>query len=855
MSANPKKHSAVRLGKVAGLGVLSTLLLLLPTARWAFVQEHRPPLAAGGAREAAPRTRGGSPAARFGEEESSEFPSQEQEFYDQRAYPRRFIPPHARDSAIRQLKEMERKERAQRMTSIASRAMNGNDDGVWRFIGPMPIHKPSGVVLNGCISTPLTVSGQVNAVAVDPTDANVVYIGANEGGVWKTTDGGSHWLPLFDEQDLLAIGSIALDPQDPRTVYVGTGQASGNFAFSGSYGNGVYKSRDGGASWKHLAGDIFGSPNSSSSHVDGFRIEALAVHPTAGNVLLAAASSSVVDQLPGSGVYRSTDGGNSWVLVLPGPPSHKVFFSPTDGNVAYALLNSRFFGTPDSPLNGVYKSSDAGKTWARLTITPGPGTDFRTMGTLAIAQDNPAILYTTVRQIRRDENGFFIVIIEDGLFKTDDGGQHWSQVTKPFLCCGGGILSCSDTDFNMAVDPVSSSIIFAGEESHMARSMDGGVTWSYDVDGGTIHPDHRALVFSSDGKKLYDGNDGGVSSTTDITSQTVTWSELNDTLGITQFYAGMSIDPNNLNLTYGGTQDNGTLKYTGTLRWELVLGGDGGYTGIDPNGPTSIYATVATPFSYGFDFEAHFAYRSDNGGASFHELNTHALSDAEPPAVFPPLIIDPINSERLYLGLRSIWQSTDRGDTWIAISPPLVDERTFLFVIAVAPSDSNTIYTGVTGDLGLQVTRDAVVGGLASWTDIRSPALPPRIVTAIGVDPIDPATAYVTFTGFSFGADMKGHVFKTTDAGANWCDISNNLPNIPVSAIAIDPEHHDSLYIGTDIGVFRTSNGGQKWHTMVQGLPRVTVVDLKFHRATRTLRAATHGRGMWDIAAPLTPNE
>jgi photosystem II stability/assembly factor-like uncharacterized protein len=750
---------------------------------------------------------------------------------------------------------MERKEKAERMTSIASHAMNGNDDGVWKFIGPMPIHKPSGVVLNGCISAPLTVSGQVNAVAVDPTDANVVYIGANEGGVWKTTDGGSHWLPLFDKQDLLAIGSIALDPQDPRTVYVGTGQASGNFAFSGSYGNGVYKSRNGGASWKHLAGDIFGSPNSSSSHVDGFRIEALAVHPTAGNVLLAAASSSVVDQLPGSGVYRSTDGGNSWVLVLPGPPSHKVFFSPTDGNVAYALLNSRFFGTPDSPLNGVYKSSDAGKTWARLTITPGPDTDFRTMGTLAIAQDNPAILYTTVRQIRRDENGFFIVIIEDGLFKTDDGGQHWSQVTKPFLCCGGGILSCSDTDFNMAVDPVSSSIIFAGEESHIARSMDGGLTWSYDVDGGTIHPDHRALVFSSDGKKLYDGNDGGVSSTTDITSQTVTWSELNDTLGITQFYAGMSIDPNNLNLTYGGTQDNGTLKYTGSLRWELVLGGDGGYTGIDPNGPTSIYATVATPFSYGFDFEAHFAYRSDNGGASFHELNTHALSDAEPPAVFPPLIIDPINSERLYLGLRSIWQSTDRGDTWIAISPPLVDERTFLFVIAVAPSNSNTIYTGVTGDLGLQVTRDALVGGLASWTDIRSHALPPRIVTAIGVDPIDPATAYVTFTGFSFGADMKGHVFKTTDAGANWCDISNNLPNIPVSAIAIDPDHHDSLYIGTDIGVFRTSNGGQKWHTMVQGLPRVTVVDLKFHRATRTLRAATHGRGMWDIAAPLTPNE
>jgi photosystem II stability/assembly factor-like uncharacterized protein len=113
----------------------------------------------------------------------------------------------------------------------------------------------------------------------------------------------------------------------------------------------------------------------------------------------------------------------------------------------------------------------------------------------------------------------------------------------------------------------------------------------------------------------------------------------------------------------------------------------------------------------------------------------------------------------------------------------------------------------------------------------------------------------VTFTGFSFGADTKGHVFKTTDAGVTWADISNNLPNIPVSAIAIDPDHHDSLYVGTDIGVFRTSNGGQKWHTMVEGLPRVTVVDLKFHHATRTLRAATHGRGVWDIVAPLTPNE
>jgi len=212
--------------------------------------------------------------------------------------------------------------------------------------------------------------------------------------------------------------------------------------------------------------------------------------------------------------------------------------------------------------------------------------------------------------------------------------------------------------------------------------------------------------------------------------------------------------------------------------------------------------------------------------------------------------MDPSDSRRLYTAGYKVWRSNDRGDNWSIISPPLSSGFP-MWSMAVAPGDPNTLYTGATGNGVLYRTSNALAAGGASWTDITSPALPDRLINAIAVDPLNSDIAYLGVSGFSFGADTQGHVFKTTDGGTTWADISANLPNTPVNAVLIDPSLLDTIYVGTDVGVFRTKNGGRSWQTLVQGLPRVTVTDLALNRDTRTLRASTFGRGMWDLQLPF----
>jgi photosystem II stability/assembly factor-like uncharacterized protein len=730
-------------------------------------------------------------------------------FYGQRAYPRRHVPSRARLKALKQLDEKTAAERVLRLKSGARPLPS------WTSIGPEPVDTPY---------TDPVVSGRVTALAINPSNNNAVYLAGAQGGVWQTTNGGTTWIPLTDTQASLAVGSIVLDPSNASIIYVGTGEE--NFSGDSYYGAGILKSTDGGATWTHICGPFCGPVGQDGYYGGGARIGALAVHPTNGQILLAAVALLFKD-----GIYRSADGGNTWTQVLSGNPGTAVMFDPTNGNIAYAALGSSFSGGTES----VYKSLNGGQTWV---ADNGTGSNILPLANagrivLAMAPSSTTTLYASLANVK---DGSLL-----GFFKTTDGGTSWTALPSVSDYC---TPQCN-YDNVIAVQPTNANVVFAGGafSTTLVRSLDGGSSWSTlqsAQNGGFLHADMHALAFTPDGSMLYLGNDGGAYSTTQITVTNPAFTALNSTLSITQFYPGLTIDPANPGFAIGGTQDNGTEIYSGTSTWEDVTCGDGAYTAIDTTTPTTVYAACQQIFVQ---------KSTASGDHSSWNLAESGISTSDRVDFIPPLVMDPSNSSALYFGTYRVYQTTNGAGSWTAISPDLTNGSGFWAVvttIAVAPTDSNTVYAG-TGDSHLQVTTNASQGMSATWSD-RSTGLPPRVITQIAVDPTVSTTAYITFSGFTgFNGDSLGHVFKTTDGGSTWTDISSDLPNAPVNSVVIVPDEPSVIFVGTDVGVFYTTNDGGSWTPLVDGLPRIAVLGMALHNPSRTLRASTHGRGVWDL--------
>ncbi|MCL4522552.1 MAG: hypothetical protein M1451_01415, partial [Acidobacteria bacterium] len=771
------------------------------------------------------------------EEQEDEVRAREDWFYKQRAFPLARIPPGARLRAFREFEDMRRRE-----GRIAVEAVNvapTPDQPItasttqWTSIGPQP-------TIYSSLSTYLT-SGRISAMAVDPRNSSVVYLGGAQGGVWKTTDGGATWTALTDTQPSLAIGSIALAPSNPDTVYVGTGEA--NFSGDSYYGAGILKSTDGGQTWTQLPGNTSSTSTGSfvgpfSSGTGGARIGALAVHPQNPQIVFAGVRVFTTDST--AGIYRSTDGGVNWTNVRPGAAGTGVVFDVLNPQNIYGAL-----GNPSSssdPDNGVYRSADGGSTWVRLSGTA-PNT-FPTANVgrieLAIAPSTTGASATLYAAIYDTSTSGSLL----GMWKTSDAGVNWAKLTAtPDFCTP----QCW-YDIVVRVHPANPNVVFAGgaaNSNHLIRSIDGGFSWS-SVRIGTnsilVHVDQHAMDFSAGGAKLYLGNDGGAWSTTDTAASatSVNWTNLNSTLSLTQFYPGHSIHPSDEQIGIGGTQDNGTQKYTGTLAWEDVACGDGGWTAIDTAIPSTYYTTCQRISLW---------KSNQNGNPGTWSSILNGINTADRGAFIPPFVIDKSLPNRLYFGTFRVYQTTDGAALWTPISPDLTAGSGVLTAISVAPSNSNVVYAGATSaTVRVQMTANAGSGTAATWTDV-SVGLPPRAVTQIAVDPFDAATAIVTFSGFSgfLSGDTQGHVFRTTNSGVTWTDISGNLPNVPVNDVVIDPDVPNTYYVATDVAVLSTADSGVTWSTMVTGLPRVAVLSLKLHQPSRTLRAATHGRGLWDL--------
>jgi photosystem II stability/assembly factor-like uncharacterized protein len=671
---------------------------------------------------------------------------------------------------------------------------------------------------------PTNIGGRISDIEMSATSFDTIYAGIASGGVFKSVDGGLNWFPVFDETFTMSIGDIVLDPTNPNIIYVGTGEVNGGGGSVTYGGNGIYKSTDGGISWNHLGLE-------ATEY-----ISRIIVDPNNPQRIFLGAMGKLFGKNPDRGLYLSTDGGTTWqnkLFISDSTGCVDVAINPLNPDTVYAAMWERI-RRPDrrsygGATCGIYRSTDGGENWTELTN--GLPNNSPTIGRIgiSIAASSPNIIYA----IYADNIGYFA-----GVYKSTNYGDSWVRTTDGAL---NGLYSSFGWWFgNIRVNPgIPNNVFVMGLDVY--KTQNGGSSWSYS--SGSMHVDqHGMFIHPANPNFIVAGNDGGVYNST---NQGSSWTKIS-IMPITQFYT-CEVDYQLPNRYYGGTQDNGTIRtITGNLNdWQEIYGGDGFRVLVDPSNNNFVYAES----QYGG------FVKSTNGGNSF-DYGLNGVSGSDRFNWNTPYIIDPSNSATLYLGTHRVYKSTNRAVSWIPISPDLTNgpptgNQVYgtITTIASAPSDPNVIYVG-TDDGNVWVTLD----GGTSWTKISN-ALPVRWITRVAVDPNDALTAYVTLSGYRYDEYLP-HVFKTTNAGVGWIDISSNLPDAPVNVIVVDPDSTQILYVGTDVGVFVSDSSGNNWNYLGDNLPNSPITDLVLHNPTRTLIAATYGRSMYSIdLTPVTSTE
>jgi len=697
-------------------------------------------------------------------------------------------------------------------------------------------------------------SGRIAAVAaVQEGPRLTVYVGAASGGVWKSVNGGTTFKPVFDKQPVQSIGAITIDPKNPKVIWVGTGEAWTRNSVS--IGDGIYKSVDGGDNWVNV-----GLPESE-------RIAKILVDPTESNTVYACVPGKLWSDSDQRGLYKTTDGGKAWVKVLKGANASTgcsmASLDPQNPKTIYAGMwdfrrqgwTFRSGGNgPDAPSgSGLFKSSDGGASWTELDANGAKGLPAKPWGRVAVtvAPSKPNVVYAFIEA----------AVPKNGLYRSDDGGKTWEardrsqlMIWRPFYFA------------NLIVDPKNENRLYKPDLS-LIVSTDGGASFS-NIGGGAHGDFHDVWIDPVNTDHLITGDDGGLWYSYDAGNKW--WKAEN--LPVSQFYH-VSVDLDRPYHVYGGLQDNsswvGESEYPGGItnsRWENMYGGDGFWMFVDPADPDYLYA------------------ESQGGEIGRVNRRTHETRNVKPLPRYregklrynwnTPIHVSATRKGTIYIGAQFLFRSRDFGQTWDRISPDLTtndpakqqqeqsggvtvdnssaETHTTIFAIAESPKNPNVVWVG-TDDGNLQLTRD----GGKTWTNVARgiKGLPPQAwVSSIDAGHFDEGTVYATFDLHMFG-DLRPYAYRSGDYGKTWSALA--APDGPVRGYAHvikeDLANPDLLFLGTELGLWVSLDGGKQWaHYKGGDLPAVAVRDLAIHPRDHDLVIATHGRGIW-IVDDITP--
>ncbi len=681
-------------------------------------------------------------------------------------------------------------------------------------------------------------SGRVVDFAVQPDKTQIIYAATASGGIWKTVNNGTTWTPVFDGEGSYSIGCLAMDPSNFNTIWAGTGE--NNSQRSVAFGDGVYRSDDGGSSWKNMG-------LKDSEHIGDIVID-----PRDTDVVYVAAQGPLWKAGGDRGLYKTTDGGATWERILhisDDTGINEVVMDPRDPDVLYASSYQRrrhvwtlINGGPES---GIHKSTDGGATWTELT-TGLPKVDMGKIG-MALSPANPDVIYAVI-EAQRDESG---------TYKSTDRGETWKKVSD--------YVAGSPQYYNeLVADPVDVDTVYA-MDTWLHRTVDGGVTWTK-VGEDNKHVDNHAMwINPADTDHFVVGCDGGVYLSYD---RGATWRFIAN-LPITQFYR-VSVDNSKpFYHVYGGTQDNNslggphrTLDESGISNedWFVTVGGDGYETVVDPTNPDIVYSQ----WQYGG------LVRYDRASGELIDIQPQPEpgEDAHRWNWDSPLIMSPHSPSRLYFACQRLYRTDDHGDSWTAVSPDLsqaIDRDTLpvfgkiqsidavaknqstshygnIVALTESPLVEGLIYVG-TDDGLIQVTED----GGANWRVAAAAPGVPRQSYAFRVEASlhDADTAYAVFNNKKAG-DFKPYVYVSRDRGASWSSIAGDLPEREIAYSLIqDHVKPELLFLGTEFGVWATVNEGKNWVKLKGGLPTIQVRDMDIHRSENDLVLGTFGRGFY----------
>lgn len=636
----------------------------------------------------------------------------------------------------------------------------------WRSIGPWTV--PNGQTYG---ASRVNVAGRISAVAVDPADPTHVLAGAANGGVWESRDRGNSWVPRTDFAATLTTGAIAFDPSDSATVYCGTGEGN----WWSWLGAGILRSTDAGATWATLCTDPF----------VGLGFYALLVDPADAQHLLAATT---------GGLDVSLDGGLNWTRAR----------TARSWSVEMAAGGAILAACED----GVWESADGGATW-NATPLPGAPAGFDRLA-LAVAPSNPAVAYAWGASGGTP-------------YLWRGVGGTWAPITTP----PGVSTNQAWYDWFLAVAPDQDTQIYCGAiEVHRGDLSNTGWSWTNltnkGATGDSIHPDQHAIAFEPGSPgTIYVGNDGGLYRSPD---RGVTWQHCNNGLVITEFEY-LAQHPGSSRWLIGGTQDNGTERWSGSAVWEHVADGDGGDCGVNRTNPLTVFHTY-----YGMSPE-----RSDTGGG----FGSWAWLPPPVPAgegslFYPPFECSAVGGDTVAIGGDAVYVSRNNATAWLRLAFPTAARSSALSI-----PHPDHLYVGVTnGSVFHTSWNGSAWSALTALTTPRAGA----VVSDLFVDPANMSRIWVTYRTIG-GA----RVVRSDDGGAAWTDCTAGLPELPINAVEVDPANGARVWVAADLGVYQSLDDGASWSEFSNGLPNMFVGDLVFHPHARVLRAGTRNRGVWEI--------